>query len=100
MANLRTKIQKLESQIAAAQIAMAECQGKERLRWQHRIYVLDRERLEFKLSHLLNSRKLASQGEQDYDYLYKPDDEIAAVGIALNRLRIKRRIFDYVVTVL
>lgn len=97
---LETKIKKLEAEITAAQNSLAQCQGKERLRWQHRIYVLDRERLEFTLSHLLNRRKLASAGEDDYHYLYEPDEEIAAIGMALNRLRIKRRIFDYVITVL
>ncbi|WP_420632238.1 hypothetical protein [Candidatus Leptofilum sp.] len=97
---LQAKIKKLEAEIAAAQSQLEQCQGKEKLRWQHRIYILDRERLEFKLSHLLNTRKLASNGENDYNYLYEPDDEIAEIGIALNRLRIKRRIFDYVATVL
>lgn len=97
---LQTKIKQLEAHIAAAQNELANSAGQEKLRWQHRIYILDRERLEFSLSHLLNSRKLAAKGDQDYAYLYEPDAEITAVGIALNRLRIKRRIFDYVVTVL
>ena len=100
MDQLQAKIKVLEAEIATARTALDQCQDQERLRWQHRIYVLDRERLEFKLSHLLNSRKLAAQGELRYDYLYEPDDEIAAVGMALNHLRIKRRIFDYVITVL
>ncbi|WP_420643125.1 hypothetical protein [Candidatus Leptofilum sp.] len=97
---LQANIKKLEAEIAAAQAKLAASAGKEKLRWQHRIYILDRERLEFKLSHLLNRRKLDSGGEQDYSYLYEPDDEVAEVGTALNHLRIKRRIFDYVATVL
>ena len=97
---LQAKMKQLEAQIAADQEQLDKSTGKEKLRWQHKIYILDRERLEFTLSHLLNSRKLAANGDEDYAYLYEPDDEIAAVGIALNRLRIKRRIFDYVVTVL
>lgn len=35
-----------------------------------------------------------------HDYLYEPDAEIAEAGLNLNRLRIKRRIFDYVVATL
>ena len=100
MEQLQTKIKNLETEIAATQASLNQSQGHDRLRWQHRIYVLDRERLEFQLSYLLNSRKLAANGELHYGYLYEPDDEIAAVSAALNRLRIKRRIFDYVVTVI
>jgi hypothetical protein len=59
--------------------------------------VLKRQRLELELSHLLNSRKLAEGEEPDAARLYERDEDIAALGLALNRLRIKRRIFDYVV---
>ena len=100
MNQLQDKIKDLETKIASAQNSLSQSQGHDKLRWQHQIYMLDRERLEFQLSYLLNSRKLAENGELRYSYLYEPDDEIAAVSAALNRLRIKRRIFDYVVTVI
>jgi len=52
-----------------------------------------------RLSALLNQRKLAVQGRLDYEYIYTLDPEIAELGIQLNDLRIKRRIYDYVVGV-
>ena len=70
---------------------------KERLLLQHRWYVLKREQVEFKLSRLLNERKLAENGALRYGYLYEPDQEIADISLELNNLRIKRRVFDYVV---
>ncbi len=94
---LEEKITALEAQLAETQKQFSKSQGLERLRWQHRCYVLERERLEFQLSHLLNQRKLAEQGSLRYEYLYQLDDEIAAIGFKLNRMRIKRRVFDYVV---
>ena len=72
---------------------MAAAEGQDRLLLQHRIYVLQRESLEFQLSHLLNQRKLAQDGALDEEYLYEPDAEIAELGLTLNHLRIKRRIF-------
>ena len=97
---LLTKIQEIESELASVKLKVAQSEGNERLRWQHRQYVLDRERVESELSHLLNSRKLSETGELLHNYLFEPDEKILAVGTALNRLRIKRRIFDYVITVL
>ena len=94
---LEEKITALEAQLAETLKQFSKSQGTERLRWQHRCYVLERERLEFQLSHLLNQRKLAEQGSLRYEYLYQPDDEIASLGFKLNRMRIKRRVFDYVV---
>ncbi|MCB0147677.1 MAG: hypothetical protein KDE01_08500, partial [Caldilineaceae bacterium] len=67
---------------------------------EHHRYVLERELAELRLSLLLNERKLAEGETPSHAYLYDPDDEIAAAGLALNRLRIKRRIFDYVVAAL
>jgi alpha-mannosidase len=64
---------------------------------QHRYYVLKREMCELRLSVLLNQRKLARQGSLDREYLYTPDPEIAELGLQLNQLRIKRRIYDYIV---
>jgi hypothetical protein len=62
--------------------------------------VLQREQAEFLLSLALNRRKLTEGGGLRYEYLYRPDEEIATIGLELNRLRIKRRIFDYVVAAL
>jgi hypothetical protein len=94
---LNDKITNLEEQISKAAEALGKATGLERYRWQHRIYVFERELFEYRLSVLLNERKLASPGHLSYDYLFYPDEEIAEIGLGLNRLRIKRRIYDYVI---
>lgn len=96
--DLQRRIATLEGEGAAIETTLAQSAGPDRLRLQHRLYVLRREQLELQLSHLLNERKLArGDAPPDHDYLYERDEQIAALGLALNRLRIKRRIFDYVV---
>ncbi|MGH2520904.1 MAG: hypothetical protein ACRDH2_00235, partial [Anaerolineales bacterium] len=100
LAFLEKKIAALEAQIAETEAQRADEQGAKRLRLQHQSYVLKRECVELELSLLLNQRKLARRGALSYDDLFLPDDEVAALGLALNRLRIKRRIFDYIVQAL
>jgi hypothetical protein len=100
IAQLEEKMAQLETRLAETAAQMEDARGEARLRLQHHYYVIKRELLEFRLSALLNRRKVAQQGVLSYDYLYTPDAEIAAVGLELNRLRIKRRIFDYVVAAL
>ena len=90
----------MAAQAASVAAEIEYASGSERLRLQHRYYVLQRESVELQLSWLLNQRKLATEGALREAWLYEPDAEIAAVGLALNRLRIKRRIFDYVVAAL
>lgn len=98
--DLERKIAAYERQLEAVAMRLAEAEGPARLRLQHRTFVLRREQLEARLSLLLNRRKMAQQGALNPDYLFKPDPEIAEVGLSLNRLRMKRRIFDYVVQAL
>lgn len=97
-------IEQLEARIADLELQLAEVEERwrsasesERFQFQHRYYVLKREMYELHLSALLNRRKLALQGQVNHDYLYALDPEIAELGRQLNELRIKRRIFDYVV---
>jgi alpha-mannosidase len=88
----------LEAAIRTVQEEMDASTGAARLRLEHRYYVLKRKQLELQLSHLLNERRLArGDGPPDHAYLYERDEQVATLGLALNRLRIKRRIFDYVV---
>jgi alpha-mannosidase len=94
---LEAKIEGLAAQLAQLEPRLSAATGAEQLRLQHQAYIWQREKLEFELSLLLNRRKLAEAGALRYGYLYEPDKEIAALGLALNRLRIKRRIFDYVI---
>ena len=94
---LKNKIHELARQIEEASEKLDKATGKERYILEHRIYVLERERVEYLLSVRLNEAKLEMQGQLSYDYLYGFNDEIADIGLQLNRLRIKRRIYDYVV---
>jgi alpha-mannosidase len=104
LAQLAEKIATLEDQLAEIEAQLSDAAGAsagiEQLRLQHRFYILKRECVEFQLSLLLNQRRLAEPARLRYDYLYQPDEEVARVGVSLNRLRIKRRIFDYVVQAL
>jgi alpha-mannosidase len=95
---LTEKINGRVSQIKETERLLESCENEnDRLRLQHKWYVLKREQVEFQLSRLLNERKLAEKGALRYGYLYEPDDEVAEISLELNHLRIKRRIYDYVV---
>jgi len=96
---LEAKISGLESRLEQAEEQLNRTAGDDRFLLQHRYYVLKREQYELRLSAVLNQRKLAMQGCLDDEYLYTPDPEVAELGAQLNELRIKRRIFDYVVEV-
>ena len=100
LADLAARSSRLEAEANTVHEQFVSADGNAKLRLEHRYYVLKREALEYQLSHLLNRRKLAQDGSLDYAYLYEFDPDIAEVGLALNRLRIKRRIYDYVVQVL
>jgi hypothetical protein len=103
LADLEDRIAAHERKLVAMREALSQLDGAPRLRLQHRAFALEREQLEYKLSLLLNRRKLAQQGTANasrLSYLFEPDSEIAEVGLRLNRLRIKRRIYDYVVRAL
>ncbi|MFW6184929.1 MAG: hypothetical protein ACOC8X_14110, partial [Chloroflexota bacterium] len=100
MAQLERMIAALAAQLQRVRTEAAGATGAQKLRLQHRVYVLEREQLEYRLSLLLNRRKLAEESPPGHEYLYGLDAEIAELGQALNRLRIRRRIFDYVVQAL
>jgi len=100
VALLSEKAAALEQELAQVTAELAEVEGARRLTLQHRGYVLEREMVEYLFSELLNERRLARSGPPSEADLFQPDPEIAALGLRLNKLRIKRRIFDYVVGVL
>jgi len=93
------RIAALDVRLEANAAALAEVDGgAERYRLTHAEYVLDRERLELALSLELNRRRAATT-----DVVSIPDDPdpvIAELGADLNDLRVKRRIYDYVVQAL
>jgi hypothetical protein len=97
IAHLKEKITVLEREVEAISTQLPQSAARERYHWQHQIYVLQRELLEYRLSARLNEIKLSMGGELTYEYLYEPDEEIASIGRRLNQLRIQRRIYDYVV---
>lgn len=101
LAHLEAKVAALGGQLAHLQAQLdSAADEKSRLLLLHRIYMLQREQAEFRLSLALNRRKLAQGGTSPPASLHQLDEEVAALGLALNRLRIKRRIFDYVVAAL
>jgi alpha-mannosidase len=94
---IERKIAQLEVETDLLTEQLTDAQGLERHHIKYRYYLHMRELYELKLSAELNKRKYALQGELDHDYLFSPDPEIGSLGEQLNELRIKRRIYDYVV---
>lgn len=96
---LEDRISYLEEQLIENATAREAAQpGTEAHRLEHYEYVLDRERLELTLSLELNRRRLNTDDEVSIPD--DPDPVIASIGADLNDLRIKRRIWDYVVQAL
>ncbi len=100
ISQIEFKIVQLEAEITLIQESMKDAPGYKKYITQYRYYVLLRELYELRLSVELNKRKLAQNGRTDYEYLYTIDPEILRLGEHLNDLRIKRRIYDYVVNAL
>ncbi len=82
---------------ADAEERLASASGRERYLAQHQVYVHHREQLEYLLSARLNTLKAELNGEVTDAYLYEADEVVVKIGWELNQLRIKRRIYDYVV---
>lgn len=95
---LSERIAKLESELRENEAELSVAEGSEHYRLTHREYVLDRERLELMLSLELNRRRAATDDEVSIPD--EPDPVIAKIGAELNDLRVKRRIWDYVVQAL
>lgn len=99
IARLHEKVAHLQDELEQIQARLGGSSGRQHRELEHRYYVLRRELYEYLLSARLNERKREMQGELTPAYLFEPDPEIMAIGLELNRMRIKRRIFDYVVQV-
>ena len=97
IAQLTENIAALEQKLAGIEAALAQATGRDRYLLEHQTYVIKREICEYQLSARLNQLKLAAGGQLSEDYLFAPDTDITRIGLQLNRLRIKRRIFDYVI---
>ena len=98
LAELETHRAALQREMAQVADQLTTADGADRYRLTHREVVLAREEAEVALSLELNRRLAVSD-----DIVSIPDDidpEIAALGAHLNDLRVKRRIYDYVVQAL
>lgn len=95
---LKQKVDSLDRDLAQIQSKLEEKPDDYHLRWQ--LHAAQRERLEHLLSIHLNELKIKNGDTVPHDYLYQPDPKITEIGGQLNKMRIKRRIFDYVIAVL
>ncbi len=100
IARLKEEIADLERRLEDIAQALEQATEAEQHRLQHKYYIVKRELYEARLSAYLNEEKLARQGKLSYAALYQLDDEVAKLGLELNQMRIKRRIYDYVVDAL
>jgi len=94
---IQEQIAQLERRLEQTEDQLNQATGNDRYFLQHSYYMLKRELYEYRLSAQLNTLKLAMQNRLSYEYLYTQDDEVAEIGWQLNQLRIKRRIYDYIV---
>ena len=92
------RIDQLAGELATVIAGLDDADGNERWIQTHRQYVVERELLELRLSRELNQRLLDSEGEVSIPD--EADPTIAELGVELNDLRVKRRIYDYVVQAL
>jgi hypothetical protein len=97
---IETKVAHFEAETTLLEERLNNIRESERHPVRYRYYLRMRELYELRLSAELNKRKFAQQGKLDHDYLYSPDPEIVRLGEQLNEMRIKRRIYDYVVRAL
>jgi len=94
---LKDKINGYQNRLEEISEALEAAEGNSRYLLQHQAYVLERELLEYRLSVRLNEIKLAKPEKDPSVPLFKLDEEVAAIGWQLNQLRIKRRIYDYII---
>jgi hypothetical protein len=97
---LKVKIIQLGTQLAQIEHDLKHAMEDDHYHLQHAYYVLKREAYELRLSVLLSESKLTVAERSNFAYLFTFDPGLARLGLELNELRIKRRIFDYVVEAL
>ncbi len=83
---LKNKISRIENELDSLKRNVKKLKGLEYHKTMHKILSLERERLETKLSILLNEERVG---------LYRRE-EIEKVGLELNEARRKRRTYDYI----
>ena len=95
LARLAARRTELADELRDVERDAAGTTGDDVYRLTHRRLVAERERAELALSLELNRRRAAS--DELVSIPDEVDPEIARLGTELNRLRIERRIYDYVV---
>jgi alpha-mannosidase len=93
---MEAKMADLRSERTRMEACIDSLSGQQTYHARHRIYVLHREELELELSLALNRVKQA-HGNDDKAHLFEVDPIIAQISLKLNDLRIKRRVYDYVI---
>lgn len=97
---IKAKIIQLETRLAQIDEEMDRVNQDNQYSLRHTYYILKRKLYELRLSVLLNQRKMVRTEKSIYERLHLFDSELAQLGLELNELRIKRRIYDYVVEAL
>lgn len=97
---LKANKAQLEVQLDQIEEELKSTSGDNRHHLQHTYYIIKRKLYELLLSIVLNEKKLAVSERLNNEHLYTPDPKLAKLGLELNELRIKRRIYDYVVEAL
>ncbi len=97
---LESQIARLEARLVEVEEELARAHGASRYSLEHTYYVLKRELYELRLSVLLNEGKLAASQVPINERPSSSNSEVARLGSELNELRIKRRIYDYVIAAL
>jgi alpha-mannosidase len=100
IAQYKAQAVELEKQLRQLKEKQKQANDAEYHRLKHKYYISKRELYEAQLSIYLNEEKLARQNQLNYAALYEQDDEIAKLGLELNQMRTKRRIYDYIIEVL
>ena len=96
---LKKKIDELEIEVKFIEEKLKGTKQSERYQLQHTYYVIKRRLYEMRLSLLLNEKVETADrlGDGDLDTI---DHQLYSLGSELNELRIRRRIYDYVVEAL
>ena len=94
---LNTLVADLEIKISKLDAELETIEKHQTYRTEHKLYMYKREFYEYQLSIRLNEMKLADNNKLASKYLFELDAKVAEIGFELNKMRIKRRIYDYIV---
>lgn len=95
--NSNSLIADLRAQITILEAKLTQSTGQDHYRVEHQLFAGKRECYEYLLPVRLNEPKLVARGRLLPEYLFELDEQVAEIRFELNQLRIKRRIYDYIV---